>query len=98
MRIVLRYFPVNPSYLDTYGWVLYKKKNYKEAKKYLEKAIANGGDKSAVITEHYGDVLFRTGDIIGAVKYWKLAYSKMKNEKEKEVLLKKIKMKKIVDE
>ncbi len=95
MRIVLKYYPVNPSYLDTYGWVLYKKKNYKEAKKYLEKAIANGGDKSAVITEHYGDVLFRTGNILEAVKYWKLAYSKTNDEKAKELLLKKIKTKKI---
>ena len=91
MKIVLKYFPVNPSYLDTYGWVLYKKGDYESAKIYLAKAIANGGDKSPVINEHYADVLYKMGDIKKAVKYWKYAYSNFKSERDKKRVLDKIK-------
>ena len=58
---------------DTYAWVLFKQKKYTEAKTWMEKAIAHNKNKSAVLTEHYGDILFNTGDINGAVENWKKA-------------------------
>ena len=63
--------PDNSTFLDTYAWVLYMLGEYKEAKKYLEKALE--GDISGVVMEHYGDILFKLGDIDGAVKYWEKA-------------------------
>ena len=63
----------NASYEDTYAWVLYKKKQYEETKRWLEKAIEHGGDKDGVILEHYGDVLFQLGQPENAVEYWKKA-------------------------
>ena len=63
----------NASYLDTYAWVLYKQKNYQEAKKWLEKAIEHGGEKNGVILEHLGDVLFQMGQIDNAIEYWQKA-------------------------
>ena len=54
--------PDNDSFLDTYGWILYKRGEFADAKKYIEKAIEKGSDKSPVVIEHYGDVLFQLGD------------------------------------
>ncbi|WP_227006263.1 tetratricopeptide repeat protein [Rufibacter latericius] len=61
-------YPDNPTYLDTYAWVLYKLKDYQEAKKLLEKAVANSSD--ATIIEHYGDVLYQLGQRDLALKQW----------------------------
>jgi tetratricopeptide (TPR) repeat protein len=62
----------NPSYLDTYAWVLYKLKEYEEAKKYLEMALKSN---NGTIIEHYGDVLFQLGQTDKAVEQWKKAKS-----------------------
>jgi tetratricopeptide (TPR) repeat protein len=66
--------PKNSSYLDTHAWVLFMREKYKEARKYIEKAIEAGG-VSATHYEHYGDILFRLGDIDDAVKQWQKAKS-----------------------
>ena len=62
----------NPTYLDTHGWVLYVRKKYKEASVFLEKA-AQADSKSATVIEHYGDVLFKLGDVSGAIEQWEKA-------------------------
>ena len=64
--------PDNSTYLDTYAWVLYMRGEYKEAKVYIEKAL-EGTDISGTIIEHYGDILFKLGDIDSAVKQWQKA-------------------------
>jgi tetratricopeptide (TPR) repeat protein len=64
--------PANSSYLDTYGWVLFKMGKYEEAKTWIEKAIA-AGEESAVVLEHYGDVMWKLDDKKEAVKYWEKA-------------------------
>lgn len=69
--------PTNPTYLDTYGWVLYVQEAYSMAKLYLEKAINYSGDNlNADILEHYGNVLYKTGDKEKALEYWKKALGK----------------------
>ncbi|MDR0422361.1 MAG: tetratricopeptide repeat protein [Proteiniphilum sp.] len=66
--------PVNPTYLDTYGWVLYEQGSYTLAKSYIERAIEySKEDLSAEVAEHYGDVLFRTGEKEEAMIQWKKA-------------------------
>lgn len=60
----------NATYQDTYAWILYKLKEYKEAKEWILKALSNGGDKSPVIVEHYGDILYNLGKIKEAKKQW----------------------------
>jgi tetratricopeptide (TPR) repeat protein len=64
-------FPENPTYLDTHGWVLYVNGDYKESKKFLEKAVSL--DDDGTVIEHYGDVLFQLGDIEGAIQQWERA-------------------------
>ncbi|MEI8202642.1 MAG: tetratricopeptide repeat protein [Bacteroidota bacterium] len=63
----------NASYLDTYAWVLYKEKKSTEAKAIIEKALQAGGDKNAVIVEHYGDILFVSGEKEKAFVQWNIA-------------------------
>ncbi len=63
--------PGNSTYLDTYAWVLFKRGRYFEAKYIIERAIDKGGDQSDVIVEHYGDILFKNGDVKGALLQWK---------------------------
>ena len=62
--------PDNPTYLDTYAWILFRLGRYEEAKEYIVRAINEGGDKSAEVMEHYGDILYMCGDIEGAVENW----------------------------
>jgi len=63
----------NATYQDTYAWILYKLREYKEAKEWILKALSNGGDKSPVIVEHYGDILYNLGKIKEAKKQWNKA-------------------------
>ncbi|TLU98301.1 tetratricopeptide repeat protein [Dyadobacter luticola] len=63
----------NSTYLDTYAWVLYIRKDYKRAKEYLEKAMLDSNAVSGTIVEHYGDVLFKLGERDNAVAQWKKA-------------------------
>ncbi len=63
--------PDNSSYLDADGWIYYKLKDYKNAVKYIEKAVRIRSD--AVLLEHLGDVYEGMGEIAKALKYWKQA-------------------------
>lgn len=67
--------PNNSTYLDTYAWILFEKGNYAEARLYIDDAVKNDGTSSDVIVEHCGDIYFMTGDVDGAMKYWKKAQS-----------------------
>lgn len=78
--------PNNATYLDTYAWILFEKGNYAEARIYIDNAMKSDGEKSDVIVEHCGDIYFMTGDVEGALKYWKKALdmgSESKTLKEK---------------
>lgn len=72
--ITVKAEPTNPTYLDTYGWVLYEQGSYTLAKIYIERAIEySKEDLSAEVVEHYGDVLYRTGEKEEALEQWKKA-------------------------
>ena len=58
------------SYYDTYGWVLFKKGDYKKAAKYIELALEMGGEKSCEVVEHYGDVLKKLDRKSEALEYY----------------------------
>jgi len=64
--------PENASYLDTYGWVLYKLGDYENAVVYIKKSLSKNAS-SAVVTDHLGDVYYAMGDYDNAQKYWKKA-------------------------
>lgn len=66
--------PQNPTFLDTYGWVLFQMGNYKKAKEILSKAVEYS--QSATIVEHYGDALYKVGMVEEAIKQWEIALQK----------------------
>ncbi len=69
--ITIKAEPMNPTYLDTYGWILYEQGSYLMAKIYLEKAVEYSGENpSAEVLEHYGDILNKTGEKEKAVEQW----------------------------
>ena len=68
---VVKQFPDNDTYLDTYAWVLYKLKDYAGARTTLEKALLSTKDASVI--EHYGDVLYQLGEKEKAVAEWQRA-------------------------
>ena len=72
--ITVKAEPTNATYLDTYGWVLFRQQAYTMAKIYIENAVKYSEDNpSAEVLEHYGDILFKTGEEEKAVEQWKKA-------------------------
>jgi tetratricopeptide (TPR) repeat protein len=65
--------PANASFEDTYAWILFKQKDYNNAKVWMEKALADDKTNSAVKSEHYGDIMFYLGNIDAALENWKKA-------------------------
>ena len=71
--------PNNATYLDTFGWILYKMGKYFEAKAIFKHAMIYGGNEQAVILDHYGDVLEALGEKEAAIIYWEMSYRKEPN-------------------
>ncbi len=65
--------PDIPAHEDVMAYVLYKMKDYKNAKALLERAMQNGGDTNTSILEHLGDVQFQLGNVNEAIQHWQKA-------------------------
>ena len=63
----------NSAYLDSLGWVLYKKKQFADAKKYLLEASQAPEGQHVEILSHLGDVQFALGEKAEAISVWKKA-------------------------
>ena len=63
----------NPAYLDSMGWVLFKKKKFQEAKKYLIEASKDKDGQHIEILDHLGDAHLSLGEKADAVAVWKKA-------------------------
>jgi tetratricopeptide (TPR) repeat protein len=71
--------PENATYIDTYAWIFFTQGNYPLAKVYIEKAIDKDNTQNAELYDHYGDILFMTGDREKAVEQWIKAKDAGKN-------------------
>ena len=65
--------PENPTYLDTYAWILFKQQRYEEAQKYIDKVLELSPSPDATLLEHAGDIYSKTGNTKEAVAFWKRA-------------------------
>lgn len=69
--------PEEPTYLDTYAWILFLQSNYIEARKYIDKALKFTEDLSdpenVSLVDHAGDIYYHLGFTVEAVRYWKQA-------------------------
>lgn len=91
--MLIKNHPENPTFLDTYAWVLFIREKYKDARRIIERAISTG-KATATHFEHYGDILYKLGDIDGAVRQWEKARGLNANS---ETLNKKIANRKIYE-
>lgn len=62
--------PENTTYLDTFAWVLYQRKEYAKALEPMLKTIQLSPDPSGEVLEHYGDILFKNGRTGEAKQAW----------------------------
>ncbi len=72
--------PDNPTYLDTFGWILHLQGKDLEAKAMFKHAMLYGGKDSAVMLDHYAEVLYALKEYDLAKVYWNLAVSKNNGE------------------
>jgi tetratricopeptide (TPR) repeat protein len=81
----------NAAYLDSLGWVLYKRGKYEEALKYLEKSAADADEGNHIeIFDHVADCLVKLGKKKEAIAKWEAALkledvSKRDKERRKKV-------------
>ncbi len=66
------YEPENAAYLDTAGWIYFKKGEFEKAKEYIKNSIETG-HASAEVYEHLGDVYEQLGQLSDAVSWWEKA-------------------------
>lgn len=87
--------PNNATYLDTYAWIFFVQESYTLARMYIEKAISLDKTNSHELIDHYGDILYMLGEKEKALTQWKRA---KEMGKESEVLDRKIKEEKYIEE
>jgi tetratricopeptide (TPR) repeat protein len=78
VETALKTEPKNPSYLDTMGWILYRRGLHKQAMQYIQEAI-DTGDASATLYEHLGDAHDKLGDHEKAREAWREALRREPN-------------------
>lgn len=89
--ICVRQQPDNDTALDTYAWILFKKKNYAEAKAVIDRALAlEADDPQADVLHHAGDIYYMNGEPESALEFWEEA---LKLEPDNKLLKKKVKNK-----
>lgn len=93
--------PLNPTFLDTYAYILFREQKYQEALFVMERCMENynqgedDGDESGTIFEHYGDILSCLGRTEEALHQWRKA---LKREPDNDLIKKKIDEKKYIPE
>jgi tetratricopeptide (TPR) repeat protein len=87
--------PDNATYLDTYAWIFFKQGNYRLAKFYIESALQKDKSASPELVDHYGDILYMSGNKEEAMLQWKQAKEMGKTS---EVLDRKIREEKYIED
>jgi len=74
--------PENAAYLDTIGWVYFKRGDYEEAREFIQRSV-DTGDAGPEVYEHLGDVFEALGNMDNAVRWWNKA---LENDSNREYL------------
>jgi tetratricopeptide (TPR) repeat protein len=77
VRFAVGESPREAAYLDSLGWVYYKKGEFADARRWLERAAAQPGDGDPVIYDHLGDAVWRLGDRRAAQSRWTQAVERI---------------------
>jgi len=71
----------NSMYIDSLGWVLFRKGKLTEARIELERAVAlHEGASDPIVWDHLGDVLFRLGEKVKAKSAWEQSVTLCEND------------------
>lgn len=96
--------PDNITYLDTYAWILFMKKDFTNARIYIDRVVNPNLSEEELLEienlqgnliEHAGDIYAEYGSLDMALRYWKLAVRK-KDGTCTSVINKKIRKKKYI--
>jgi len=71
IRTAVEREPDNHSFLDSLGWVLYKRGRFQPAREALEGAVEAASFPDPVVLDHLGDVLYRLDLPTEAAAQWK---------------------------
>ena len=80
IRKALKAEPDNSAYLDSMGWVLYKRAKYKAAIPHLQKAVNSSTGGDATIWDHLGDVQSKLKQLDKAKKSWEKALEEARKD------------------
>lgn len=82
----------NATYLDTYAWILFRQKQYTQARIYINEALRHATEDAskASLYDHSGDILFYCGERKEAVEQWRKALALTTDQTEKAKLKRKI--------
>jgi Tfp pilus assembly protein PilF len=69
----LQFDPNNGAYLDTLGWIHYRKNKFEEALNVLLRAEQNLTKPDAVVLEHIGDAYAKLSRVPQALEFWQKA-------------------------
>ena len=70
---VIKAEPDQATSLDTYAWVLFKRKEYQKAREAIDRTLEVTDERSEDILEHAGDIYFMDGEPDKALEFWKEA-------------------------
>lgn len=69
--------PEEPTYLDTYAWIVFLRGEYKEAREYIDKALRFTEDlddpENVSIIDHAGDIYYHLNLQTEALQFWRKA-------------------------
>jgi Flp pilus assembly protein TadD len=77
IRVAVQAEPENQTYLDSLGWVLYKRGRFDQARTALEQSIGNASLPDPTVLDHLGDTLYRLDRKTDAQKEWKQAANRL---------------------
>ena len=84
--------PENPTYLDTYAWILFQMAQYEQARIYIDQALRHVTETSenATYYDHAGDIYYRCNDRKEALEFWKKALELTADKADKRRIQRKI--------
>ncbi|MCG3128497.1 MAG: Beta-barrel assembly-enhancing protease [Phycisphaerae bacterium] len=83
IRLAVSENPLNRAFLDSLGWVYYKRGDFSLAKKYLKRSVTIFDGDDATVYDHLGDAEFRLGDAESARRAWARCVELAESDKER---------------
>lgn len=87
--------PDNPTYLDTYAWILYQKRQFTQARIYIDQTLRHATEApgDASLYDHAGDIYLKLGERAQAARFWRTALKLSDDPALTRVLKKKLRIK-----